>query len=411
MTVLNPKRIRDYPRLMLLTTWLVMSTNLVLHQGWMGALGQVIAGDFIMFFSTGQIYRLNPNLIFDYETQISTQLALTAPTVLPGYNPYMNPPFMAPIYSIFTYISLPWALILWTLLAILSVFLSIYLLYRLIPAERKKPELAYRQLVIVVLSFFPFIEGLQSGQNHWLTLMLMSGILVCMFTNKWLLAGALAGLLIYKPQFALGFVIVWVIWRNLKALAAFMAVAVIWVGGFVLVNGFNLFHIYLQMSQIFMSLPYIPGFPNYLLVTFYGWLTSFFPQNTQSILSLLSNLLFLISAIGLAWLAYRQRKYSLHERTPTLVAALIFPLLATPYALLHDMLILVPAYILWSIYSDTRNLTLISVVIYLGAFFLTLISALTRIAWNSLLVMGLVVILITWIYRNRTPVLGIGEQR
>ena len=410
MPILNAKRLRDYPRLMLLTTWLVLGVNLAFHQGWIGALGQVLAGDFIMFYSTGQIYRLNPNLIYDYDTQTGTQQALTAPTVLPGYNPYMNPPYVAPLYSLFTYISLHWALILWTLLAILSVFLSIYIVYKLVPADRKKAELAYPQLVIVALSFFPFIEGMQSGQNHWLTLLLMSAIIVCMFKEKWYPAGALAGLLIYKPQFALGFVIIWLVWRNFKALAAFAAVAVIWVGGFVLANGFDLFHVYLQMSQIFMRLPYIPGFPNYLLVTFYGLLTSFFPQSSQSVLSLLSNLLLLISAIGLAGLAYRQMNFSLHDRIPTLVAALVFPLLATPYALLHDMVILIPAYVLWSVYSNTRNFTITSAIIYLGAFFITLLSALTGVAWDALLVLGIFVILVTWIYRNRTMVLGTGEQ-
>lgn len=408
MTILNARRLRDYPRLMLVTTWLILGTNLIFHQGWIGALGQVIAGDFIMFYSTGQIYRLNPGLIYDFETQTGMQQAITAPTVLPGYNPYMNPPFVAPFYSLFTFVSLNGALILWTLLAILSVFLSVYFLYRLIPTDRKVPELSYPQLVILVLSFFPFIEGMQSGQNHWLTLLLMTGIILCMFKEKWYLAGALAGFLIYKPQFALGFVIIWLVWRNLKAVTAFGAVVVIWIGGFVLANGINLIHVYLQMSQVFMSLPYIPGFPNYLLVTIYGLLTSFFPQNTQSVLSFLSNVLLLVSAIGLAGLAYRQRNFSLSERIPTIVAALIFPLLATPYALLHDMVILIPAYVLWSIYSNTQKFTIISVVIYLGVFFLTLFSALTRIAWNALLVLGLFVILVAWIYRNRIMVLGIG---
>jgi hypothetical protein len=408
MTILNARHLRDYPRLMLVTTWLILGANLIFHQGWISALGQVIAGDFIMFYSTGQIYRLNPSLIYDFETQTGMQQAITAPTVMPGYNPYMNPPFVAPFYSLFTFVSLHEALFLWTLLAILSVFLSVYFLYRLIPANRKAPELSYPQLVILVLSFFPFIEGMQSGQNHWLTLLLMTGIIMCMFKEKWYLAGVLAGFLIYKPQFALGFVIIWLVWRNLKALTAFAVVVVIWIGGFVLANGINLIHVYLQMSQVFMSLPYVPGFPNYLLVTFYGLLTSFFPQNTQAVLSFLSNLLLLVSAIGLAGLAYRQRNFNLSERIPTIVAALIFPLLATPYALLHDLVILIPAYVLWSIYSNTQKFTIISAVIYLGAFFLTLFSALTRIAWNALLVLGLFVILVAWIYRNRIMVLGIG---
>lgn len=92
MPILNAKRVRDYPRLMLFSTWLIIGLNLLFHQGWIGAFGQVLAGDFIMFYSTGSIYRTNPFQIYDYQTQIQTQQALVAPTVLPGYNPYMNPP-------------------------------------------------------------------------------------------------------------------------------------------------------------------------------------------------------------------------------------------------------------------------------------------------------------------------------
>lgn len=408
MSILNSKRLRDYPRLMLCSTWLILGLNLLLHQGWIGAFGQVIGGDFIMFYSTGLIYRSTPSLIFDYDTQIHTQQTLVAPTILPGYNPYMNPPFVAPFYSLWTYISLHSAIIFWTILAILSVFLSAYLLVKLLPSNQKTPGLTYSQLAIIVLSFFPFIEGLQSGQNHWLTLLLVSGVIFSMFRDKWYMSGILAGLLIYKPQFVLGFIIIWFIWGNFKALLSFGLVSLGWVGLFTLVNGFDLFKIYIQLSQVFMDLPYIAGFPNYLLVTFYGLLTSFFPQNTQPVLSILSQSLFIISAVGLAWLAYRLRKYGIVERIPAIVAALIFPLMATPYALLHDLVILIPAYVLWTIYSNSRNFVLISIFTYLGAFFLTFIAALTKIAWLSLLVMGLFISIIIWIFSR--PKNGFGTS-
>ena len=406
MPILNAKRLRDYPRLMLFSTWLILGLNLLLHQGWIGAFSQVIAGDFIMFYSTGLIYRSNPGLIFDYQTQSHTQQALVAPSILPGYNPYMNPPFVAPIYSVFTYLSLRWALVLWTVLAIMSVLLSAYWLLKLVPSDRKNTGLSYGQLVIIVLSFFPFIEGLQAGQNHWLTLLLMTAVIFSMFKEKWYLAGILAGLLIYKPQFVLGFIILWFFWGKFKALLTFAVVSLAWVGWFAVGNGLGLYRTYIQLSQVFMDLPYIAGFPKYLLVTFYGLLTSFSPQETQPVLSILSHSLFVISAFGLACLAYKLRKQAMVERIPAIAAALIFPLLATPYALLHDMVILIPAYVLWAIYSNSRNFMYISISIYLGAFFLTLVAALTKIAWVSLLVVGLFFAMLTWTFSSRKKQLG-----
>lgn len=398
---LNAKRRRDYPRLMLIATWLVMGLNLIFHQGWIGAFGQVISGDFIMFYSTGSIYRSSPNLIYDYETQSKTQQALVSPTILPGYNPYMNPPYVAPIYSLLTFVQLNAALLLWSILAIASVFLSALLLVRLIPIDQKKSDQSYVQIIIITLSFFPFIEGMLAGQNHWLTLLLSVGIVYCMLREKLYMAGILAGFLIYKPQFVLGFLILWLFWRKFKALVSFVAISAVWVGIFTLINGLDLFQTYRQLSQVFMNLPYIAGFPNYLLVTFYGLLTSFFPESTQHTLSILSQILFVISSIGLAALAYLLRNKDMHARIPLIVAALLIPLVATPYALLHDMVLLIPAFVLWGIYDDSIGYVNISTSVYLGAFLLTMLGAVTKIAWVSLLTIGLYISLIAWAYTNR----------
>ncbi len=403
MSILNAKRLRDYPRLMLISTWVILGINILLHQGWIGAFGQVIGGDFVMFYSTGLIYRSNPGLIYDYASQTQLQQGLVSPTILPGYNPYMNPPFMAPLYSLLTYIPLSIALLIWSILAILAVFLAIYWLYQLHSLNAKTPTFPYGQMMIIALSFFPFLEGLQAGQNHWLTLLLVSGIIYSMFTNKWYLAGALAGILIYKPQFVLGFLILWLIWKNWKALFSFGIIAGLWAGLFALVNGLNLYKTFLLLSSAFMNLPYIAGFPNYLLVTFYGLLTSIFPATSQPVLAVITQVLMIIYAAGLAWFAYKLRKAEPLERIPVIVAALLFPLLVTPYALLHDLVILIPAYILWTFYSNSRQLLYTSVAFYLGAFLLTLIAALTRFAWVSLLVLGLFIALLARIFSRPNP--------
>jgi hypothetical protein len=303
-------------------------------------------------------------------------------------------------------VSLNWAIVVWTILAISSVFLTVHWLYKLYAINQKTPVVPFWQLVIIILSFFPFIEGLQSGQNHWLTLLLITGIIYAMVTKKWYLAGFLAGILIYKPQFALGFIIIWLIWKNWKALLSFGLIAFAWAGIFLLLHGFDLYRVYLQLSQVFMDLPYIPGFPNYLLVTFYGLLTSIFPQDFRHLLSILSQALLIMCIGGLAWLAYQYRNSSTVERIPVIVAALVFPLLATPYALLHDMVILVPAYVLWTIYSNSRPALYTSIIIYLGSFFLTFVGALTNIAWVSFLVIGLLICIIVWSISRPKPSLS-----
>jgi len=401
MTFLNARRLRDYPRLMLLTTWIILGVNLLLHQGWIGALGQVIGGDFIMFYSTGEIYRSNPGLIYDYDTQVSTQQSLVSPSSLPGYNPFMNPPFVAPMYSLLTYLPLPWSMALWTTLAFLCVILSAWLLVKLLPPELISSGFNFQQLAIITLSFFPFIEGVQSGQNHWLTLLLVTGLIIATVKEKWYLAGIMAGLLIYKPQFIVGFIVLWLVWRNFKAIFSFGVAAAFWVGIFTLSNGFGLFQTYSQLSKVFMLLPYISGFPRYLLVTFYGLTTSLLPQSAQSALYWLNQILFGLSILGLAWLAYKLYHRPMAERTPALVAALLVPLLATPYALLHDLLILIPGFILCLQFIHSRNLLYAATITYFGAFLFTLLGGVTNFPWVSLITMGLSAGLAYWIFTNR----------
>jgi hypothetical protein len=92
------------------------------------------------------------------------------------------------------------------------------------------------------------------------------------------------------------------------------------------------------------------------------------------------------------------------NRTPALVLAILFPLVATPYALLHDMLILIPGFIVWARYSKSPNLLYAAIVIYIGGFFLPLLASLIKIALVSTLTIGLVLVIFLWVYARRNDI-------
>jgi hypothetical protein len=405
MSFINTRRLRDYPRLVLVSAWLILGINLLFHQGWIGAFGQVIGGDFIVFYKTGVIYRSDPALIYDYATQDSVQKSIVSPSIIPSNNPFQNPPFAAPLFALLTYVSLPVSFSIWSFIAILSSIIACYGLSKLVPINFVESGLSYKQLVIITLSFFPFIEGLLAGQNHWLSLLLTTGILITMLKERWYLSGMMAGLLLYKPQFIVGFLILWFIWGKYKALLSFGIVSICWIGIFTLLNGLGLFQTYAQLSQAYLFLPYIQGWPNYLLATFYGLLTSIFPIEQQPIIYLFTQIVFISCGLGLAWFAFKLRKHPIEEQTPVIVAALLFPILATPYVLLHDLVVLIPGFILWARYSSSQNLLYAAIITYIGTFVLTLIGALSKFAWLPLLIIYLVIVMIMWIYSNRNRVL------
>jgi alpha-1,2-mannosyltransferase len=405
MSIINAKRLRDYPRLIFIATWTILLLNLLFRQGWSGLFRQIIGSDFVTLFGAGLVQRTNPANLYNFVNQAAIQQALIKPTTLSGLNPYISPPYVAPIYGLFTYLPLPLALIIWCVISIFITMLSTRLLHHILP-ESLKEKLGYWQLLIITLSFFPFIEGFQVGQNHTLTLLIVTSVILFTLSERWFLAGIMAGLMLYKPQFVIGFLIIWIIWRKYKALTAFIIVSVVWVGSYLVFYGFSPFQNYLKISQDLVLLPYIPGFPGYLLLTAYGFLSTIFPIEALSIVRMVAILISVIITIALIWLAFTLRNKPMLRRTPAIVLAIIFPLVISPYALLHDLVILIPGFIVWARYSESRNLLFTVIFIYLGGLVLTLLASMTKIALVALLPVSLIILIFLWVHTHQEDVLG-----
>jgi TRAP-type C4-dicarboxylate transport system permease small subunit len=103
---------------------------------------------------------------------------------------------------------------------------------------------------------------------------------------------------------------------------------------------------YLNFADLFL-LPYVPGFPGYLLTTLYGFLTTLLPIGALPAIRIISLVFAIILLFLLVWMAYRYRNQPIINTTPILVLALLLPSLVTPYTLLHDLVILL-RHILWS---------------------------------------------------------------
>ena len=413
-TFLNPRRLRDYPILMLLVSYAILSANLAFHQGWRGGLGQIIGSDFITLYAQGLIQQAAPSSLYDFEFQRDTQAALIAPTALPGLNPFISPPYVASAYSLLTFLPLPWAFGLWTLFTFLCAGLAAIVMERLYsrlspqnnPAQRKS---RVWRLLVVTLSFFPFVEGLQAGQNHALSLLLVSGLLLAAACERWALAGALAGCLIYKPQLAIGLLVVWLMWRNMRALAGFGGMALLWIGVYFARFGIQPFLDYLEAMHVIQGLPYVEGFPGYLITTLYGLLTSLLPEDTAGALLAITQVVFVLACGVLAWLAFRRRKSALPQRMPVLALAIVLPLAFSPYAQLHDLLLLIPVMVIWSALDASPRVLYAAVIAYVSAFFLPLIAATTGIAWMAFIPLGLFALISAWVWQNQS--LTTSEQR
>jgi len=111
------------------------------------------------------------------------------------------------------------------------------------------------------------------------------------------------------------------------------------------------------------------------MTTPYGLLVTLLPQDRLPAILLFTRLLTVAASVGVAWFAYRCRNISCSNRQPALVFALLYPFFATPYILLHDLLILVPVFLLLSADREVAGRLLYAAIFtYFGALAMLLLG-------------------------------------
>jgi hypothetical protein len=386
---LNNKRLRDYPRLILIASGGVILFNLLLSKGWIGGLtGLLMWGDFIVYYAAGILYKNNIVQLYNPSVQESTQLNLIAPTIPPGVTLYSYPPNAALLHALLSYISLPIGLIFWCFISIYCVILAAKLMHRfMIPEKLARGGLSTFQLSIIIFSSFAFIEGFAAGQMHSITLLLMVAILIATIKEKWFLAGLLAAGLTYKPQFVIGFLIIWFVWKKFFAILTFILFSLIWNGVVLITKGVNPYLEYLNFINNMVYLPYVKeGFPTSILATPYSLISSIITFKYASLWNLIYYGIIFFLVVIFALQAYKVRKVPISNRNLILSMALLLPLLITPYALLHDLLLLFPIFILLTVdHEGDKRLLLFAVSVYIAMLILPLLGSSIKIALTGLI--------------------------
>jgi hypothetical protein len=91
--------------------------------------------------------------------------------------------------------------------------------------------------ILAVLAWAPAIAGVTTGQISPLGLLLSALVILALVERRPLLAGAAAGLLLYKPPYAIPFLLLFIVRREWRAVAAAAAVAVVWYAASVTATG------------------------------------------------------------------------------------------------------------------------------------------------------------------------------
>jgi|SRR5580698_579085 len=154
-------------------------------------------GDFSSLYTAGLLVRQGEgNLLYDRSEQWKWQQKF-APNVdiRQGPMPFIRPPFEALIFLPLTYFPYPTALVVWSLIKIVLLWLTIRILPRPAPFDRVYP---YWLEVVLGLGLFPVFLDLLQGQDAILLLLIIAAVLTRLQSGNDVVAGAILMLGLFK---------------------------------------------------------------------------------------------------------------------------------------------------------------------------------------------------------------------
>lgn len=157
-----------------------------------------LGGDFPAFYAAGRIVTsVGFNELYDIDQQIKWQRDLFPD--FKSYLPFAYPPFVALAYAPISLLPYRIAYLLNIFLIISAFLMAFVCLKRVI----KGLDEFFLPVFTLSLTFYPFLKSNLCGQNSAITLLLFALIWRYTTENRQYLAGIFMGLLIYKPQFAI----------------------------------------------------------------------------------------------------------------------------------------------------------------------------------------------------------------
>src|SRR5262245_28258597 len=304
-------RITIYPRIVLIVLGTVMLINVAGSTGWRGLGGQLLFPDFHIFYSAGTLLHRAPESLYDFNEQLSLQRSLVAPTPMAGTGAFSHPPYVAPLFEVFTGLSLRVALILWNALSCAALGGALWLAIRLIRRHPWNIDVPTGVVAVGALSLAPVLFGLYSGQMHSFILLGSIAVVVLVLDHKSWQAGAIVGLLAIKPQIALSFGLLFVVRRDLRACIAavltFAGLNALLIGRVGFDKAVLLHASYLDTTRSLLMMPFTDGFPSYLLLTPYGLMSGLVGPDRQQTILLLSNIVAVVVVLWFLMDAWRMR--------------------------------------------------------------------------------------------------------
>ncbi len=319
------RRLKLYSRAVAAAVVVAWTLTVLLSSGADTAAGR-LGGDYPAFYAAGEIVADG-----DWENLYSPQRQAQAQAALfPGSDNsvlyFAYPPYVASMYRPLAGVDYRVSYALHTLVMVGSVIGALWLLR---PAIGGVLKTHFELVAIAALLFFPLFRAVSGGQNTALTLLLLAGVWRGLHERRIVVAGICAGLLLYKPQFAIPLLLLFLLRGHWRATVTGAATgAGLWLLGVATMGWGWLGSWWTEVAAFAEKDADVNG---HNAISWLGFAEGVFGASSTTAY-LVAGPLVLATVAALAWLWFRGAQ-GLDQRMALTVAGLVF---ISPHAMYYD---------------------------------------------------------------------------
>jgi len=321
--------------------WLISS---LLGPGNFDLAGQVVGTDYLQFYTAGETLRQAQSAnLYDFSYQSKLEQTIAGPGLI-SFHAFINPPFLAWLFAPLSLLPYTWSFIIWSLFGLIFLWISIKLLSIEQPVK----------VFLWSLTWFPIFAAISFGQNSILSLFFFCLSFWFWRKEKYLAAGIVSSLLLYKPQLVLGIGLLWLLeWRSCWKALLGLAIGGISLAGLCFWLLPDASKMYIELARNFLpGLIYQEQFPLWHLHSLRGFWILLFPGQKW----LVEGLSLILSVAGLVAYIFFWRA---NRKEPDLLfaGAICLTIWITPHAMIYDWsILLIPAILFWRARPGLKNL-------------------------------------------------------
>ena len=322
----------------------VYAFGILHHRGFIDAFGHVIGVD-LLTMRTGARMVLDGRGadLYDFTLQETYWRRALGVERLPGMSPFVSPPFVALLYVPWTLVPQAAALILWTVVSLAAFAAALRLMAGWAPLTGRH----WPSTLVLSLSFYPVLEGLMAGSNSLLAVPIFALTLGALRTGREAVAGALLGLLFYRPQLALAPLVVFAIKQRWRLVAGAAAVGAVWAAASALFVGWRTPFDFLALGPLLGRMIFEPGMPSALFCSVYALFQLPLGPARFGLATALGGAVSLGLVALVLWMWRGAWDASAERLDLAFAALLVLTPLVSPYLQLHDLAVLIlPALLL-----------------------------------------------------------------